>query len=201
MQISLEQKDYEVMAVITEKFQRGCPLKAETVSCSKTLIKLILLDGSHILPLFNFLMFIYFIRERGREGCGVEGERESQAGSTAQHAQHGADAGLNPTTQRIKMWAKTKSWMLNQLSHPSTPLMFNNPWAFWPTEVLLAIQCQTTHINNTRDRTSICSTRSEDALDPNFMDLQYHKEESSEVWGHQGICSKCALDPVEKPQV
>ena len=53
-----------------------------------------------------------------RRGGAEREEREFQAVSVLSAE---PDVGLEPTNHEIMTWAETKSWMLNQLSHPGAP--------------------------------------------------------------------------------
>ena len=66
--------------------------------------------------IFNFLWKILFIREGARAWGGAEGEGQADFLMCA-----GSHAGLDPTTPRS--WAKSKSLMLNWLSHPGAPAL------------------------------------------------------------------------------
>ena len=66
---------------------------------------------------FFQILFIYFEREREQK-AQRESERESQAASALSTE---PNVGLEPTNCEIMTRAKTKSRMLNCLSHPGAP--------------------------------------------------------------------------------
>ena len=68
-------------------------------------------------------MFIYFERERESAQMG-EGQREKERQRIPSRfcaVSTEPDVGLEPTNHEITTWIETKSWTLNQLSHPGTP--------------------------------------------------------------------------------
>ena len=67
-----------------------------------------------------FLSLFFVLRERERtERAERQGERIS---SRLHNVSAEPDDGLKLTNYKIMIWAKTKSWMLNWLSHPGTPV-------------------------------------------------------------------------------
>ena len=76
----------------------------------------------------NYFNIFFLIWERERERAWVrersrERETDCEASSTLSIE---PNAGLNRTTPGIMTWAKTKSQMLNQLSHPGTLVDITN---------------------------------------------------------------------------
>ena len=80
----------------------------------------------------NIINF-FFWRERECVSGGVEGKRERERiFKQAPHAVKGPKRGSTPNPE-IMTWAKIKSWMFNQLSHPGTPKLFLvilNSWKY-----------------------------------------------------------------------
>ena len=66
-----------------------------------------------------FLKFVYFERERERER---EGQRERIPSRLLAVSAQSPTRDLKPQTREIVTWAEIKRWMLNQLSHPGTPI-------------------------------------------------------------------------------
>ena len=80
-----------------------------------------------VLSLIFSLKFIYFETERERASWrggkkGRERERERERIPSRLHtASMEPDAGFQPIKHEVRTWSVTKSWMLNQLSHPDSP--------------------------------------------------------------------------------
>ena len=75
-----------------------------------------------VIPIFLRLLIYFEI------GGGKDRERERQNPKQAQGCQSRAQCGVQPINHEIMTWAKTKSRMLNQLSHHGTvdPFFFFN---------------------------------------------------------------------------
>ena len=99
--------------------------------------------------LLNFLNFyLFWGRERDRER---EGERESGGGAEREGERIPSrlrtvsaepdDLGLDPMNLELMTWAKIKSQMLNQVSHPGAPgLTYSSSWlhCLWTRSLLCA---------------------------------------------------------------
>ena len=88
---------------------------------------------------FNFfLKCIYFARQR-EQRRGRDKGRERIPGRLCVVSTE-PDVRLEPTNCEIVTWAETKSWMLNQLSHPGTPESTNSlkkqKWSSWVAQLV-----------------------------------------------------------------
>ena len=70
----------------------------------------------------SFLLSLFSLRET-ETGWAGEGQRE-----TENESQTESEAGFKLTNHEIMTWAKTKSQMFNQLSHPGASSVFLSLW-------------------------------------------------------------------------
>ena len=66
-------------------------------------------------------MFIYLFRGGERDRERMSRGRTESVSIRLYAASEEADMGLTPTNHEIMTSAETKSWTLNQVSHPGTP--------------------------------------------------------------------------------
>ena len=95
---------------------------------------------------FFLVYFYYFERERASPG-GAEREGD-RIPSRLCAVSAEPDGGLRLTSREIMTWAKVKSWMLNRLGHPYTPICLLS-WLWWWCfmDVHISQNHQTIHLN------------------------------------------------------
>ena len=77
--------------------------------------------------IFYFLVFILFyfiLRERERDHAHVCVSRGGAERGREKGRENPKQVGLHPMNCEIKTWAEIKSWMLNGLSHASSPCFY-----------------------------------------------------------------------------
>ena len=87
----------------------------------------------------------FYLFEREREQGVKQREWEKERISSRLCAEHRAQLGVWSQEPEIMTWTKTKSWTLNQLSHPGTPSLWSRNTTSWNSFEIKDERCAESH--------------------------------------------------------